>query len=69
MLNKYCLGIVLSAMGVRSQGNQKATNEEHLYFAAALLNLTSLYVYSTAFNQMLPLTVALKLRPVGFVVP
>ena len=29
-LSKSCLGIVLSAMGVRSQGSQKVTNKGHL---------------------------------------
>ena len=38
-LSKSCLGIVLSAMGVRSQGSQKVTNKGHLYSAAVLLNL------------------------------
>lgn len=38
-LSKSCLGIVLCAMGVRSQGSQKVTNKGLLYSAAVLLNL------------------------------
>lgn len=69
MLNKQCLGIVVSAVGVRSQGSQETTNREHLYSAAVLFNLTSLHIHSRTFNQMLPWTAALKHKPVVLLYP